>query len=220
MKAALFDMDGLILDTESIFLRAACEIGCEMGVKDLKNVSKLLLGLTKETADNLLYSYYGDDTLMLRKAMAERRLDIIKKDGIAKKKGIDEILCYLKQEGYKTAVVSSTDINTVRENLESTCLLERFDLIVGGDSVQKSKPEPDIYLYACEKLGVTPENAIGFEDSHNGIRALYAAKIKAFMILDHLPPTDEMYQKAYAVCDSLTDALDIIKKGDNYAKIR
>ncbi len=211
MKAALFDMDGLILDTESAFLRSAMIVGRDLGLKNIKDVAPLVIGVNRTVADKIFIEHYGKDGEHIHDKMLAHQYECMARDGIAKKVGIEEMLSYLKNKGIKLAVVSSTVSKIVEKEITEAGLIDYFDCIIGGESVVNGKPNPDIYLYACEKVGVSPCEAIGFEDSYNGVRALYAAGIRAFMIPDRLPPTDEMREKAYEICDTLLDALKIVK---------
>ena len=113
----------------------------------------------------------------------------------------------------KIALASSSKKETVIRQLNDAGMLDYFDEIVSGDMVEKSKPEPDIFLKACEKLGVLPQRSYAIEDSFNGIRAAYSGKLKPIMVPDILPADDEMRQKAEAVLDSLIDVADYLDKG-------
>lgn len=122
------------------------------------------------------------------------------------KKGVRELLEYLKEKQIKTAIASSTKGPLVRKHLERTGLSGYFQEIVSGDMVEKSKPEPDIYLKACEAVGVLPENAMGIEDSFNGIRAVAAAGMTAVMVPDMVQPDEEIRQ-IYDYC--VQDLLEV-----------
>ena len=211
MKAALFDMDGLILDTERAFLRSAVIVGKELGLANIEEVAPLVIGVNRTVADRIFCEHYGENGENLHQKMLAHQYECMARDGIEKKCGIEEILSFLQRKGIKLAVVSSTFSDIVKREITEAGLIDYFDCIVGGESIVNGKPNPDIYIYACEKVGVSPCEAIGFEDSYNGVRALYAAGVKAFMIPDMLPPTDEMKEKAYAICDTLLEALEIIK---------
>ena len=119
---------------------------------------------------------------------------------------VRELLEYLKEKQIKTAIASSTKGPLVRKHLERTGLSGYFQEIVSGDMVEKSKPEPDIYLKACEVVGVLPENAMGIEDSFNGIRAVAAAGMTAVMVPDMVQPDEEIRQ-IYDYC--VQDLLEV-----------
>ena len=94
-------------------------------------------------------------------------------------------------------------------------MFDYFDAIITGDMTEKGKPEPDIYLKACAEVGVAPAYAMGLEDSYNGVRAIYAAGMKAVMIPDMVQPDDEMREKSFAIKESLLDVIDIIEDINN-----
>lgn len=126
------------------------------------------------------------------------------------KAGVEELLKYLKETGYKIAIASSTRSALVKEQIEDAGLMKYFDVIVGGDQVKKSKPEPDIFLKAAELLVVKPENAYVIEDSYNGIRAAKSAHMRPIMVPDMVQPDEEMQDKAWKICDSLKDIITLI----------
>ena len=121
------------------------------------------------------------------------------------KPGIKELLVYLKENGYKVGVASSTREAVVSRQLVDAGLREYFDNLTCGDMLERSKPEPDIYLMACEKLGVKPEEAIAIEDSYNGIRSAYRAGVFPIMVPDLMHPDEEMRELAGQIFESLFD---------------
>jgi HAD superfamily hydrolase (TIGR01509 family) len=121
------------------------------------------------------------------------------------KPGVKEILTFLKDNGKKIALASSTRRQTVVNQLRDAGILDYFDEIVTGDMVSRSKPEPDIFLLACEKIGVEPERAYAIEDSYNGIRAASAGKLRPIMVPDLLPSNEEMEGLAETVLSNLID---------------
>ena len=128
------------------------------------------------------------------------------------KPGVKELLTYLKSAGVKIAIASSTKKSGVARELKQAGFLEYFDELVCGDMVEKSKPNPDIFLKAAQCLGEEPENCIVIEDSFNGIRAAHAANMFAIMVPDILPPDEEMKEKASLILDSLNDVLSYLKE--------
>ncbi|MCM1308497.1 MAG: HAD family phosphatase, partial [Butyrivibrio sp.] len=112
---------------------------------------------------------------------------------------------FLKEKGARVAIASSSRVEMVQDNLKKTGLTGFFEKIVGGNLVAHSKPNPEIYLKACELLGVNPKESYAVEDSYNGIRAAAAAGMKAVMIPDMQPPTEETNALAYKSFDSLLD---------------
>ena len=122
------------------------------------------------------------------------------------------MLKYLKDNGYKTALASSTSEGTVRRELGMAGLLDFFDFIIGGNNVTHSKPDPEIFLKAMAGLGVAPETSIVIEDSYNGVRAGHASGAFVVMVPDLLPPTDEILPLTDMVVESLTELLERIRR--------
>ena len=127
------------------------------------------------------------------------------------KPGAEELLKFLKQQGYPLAIASSTPTEIVRQELSAAGLLDYFDRIVGGDQVSRSKPNPDIFLRAAELLRTEPSRCIVIEDSFNGIRAAKAAGMRPVMVPDIVQPTDEIRQMAETVCSDLFDVIDYLR---------
>ena len=127
------------------------------------------------------------------------------------KPGVTEILDFLKAEKKKIALASSTRRETVINQLRDANILDYFDEVITGDMVQKSKPEPDIFLLACERLGVDPENAYAIEDSYNGIRSAFRGGLMPIMVPDLIPADNEMRRCAVAVIDDLEGVASYLK---------
>ena len=127
------------------------------------------------------------------------------------KPGVVELLTFLKEEGKKIPLASSTRRQTVTNQLRDAGILDFFDQVICGDMVERSKPAPDIFLKACEELGVKPERAYAIEDSYNGIRAAHAGKLHPIMVPDLLPETAEMREKAEVVLSSLLEVISYLK---------
>ena len=129
------------------------------------------------------------------------------------KAGVFELLDYLKEQGKNIALATSTRRQTVLYQLEQAGILNYFDEIITGDMVTKSKPDPEIYLMACEKIGVDPQNAFAIEDSYNGIRSAQAGGLRAIMVPDLLPADDEMKELAEVILPNLNDVIRYIGTG-------
>lgn len=131
---------------------------------------------------------------------------------LAKKQGVEELLKYLKDKGFKVGIASSTREKIVRRQISEGGLLEYFDQIVGGDMVKHSKPEPDIFLEACGRLESKPENCYVIEDSYNGIRAAHAAGMHPIMVPDLMEPTEEMKSLAEQILGSLCAVQEFLQE--------
>ena len=130
----------------------------------------------------------------------------IEENGVPVKDGVRETLQKLAEAGLKIAVASSTRREKVLRHLENAGIAQYFTAVVGGDTVTHSKPHPEIFLKACEALGVAPEDAIAVEDSHNGIRSAHAAGMAPVMVPDLLPVTEEMRELSAFVAEDMNDA--------------
>ena len=214
-KAVLFDMDGVIFDTERLYLECCGPAAEKFGFDGIEDACLQCVGLTDEATHQMLYEIYGQDAPLedffeeaVRVFMARYEAE-----GLRVKTGVREILTWLHENKIPTALASSTEIDIVKEELAGAGLDTFFDVIVGGDMAERSKPAPDIFLKAAELLGCDPSDCIVIEDSYNGIRAAAAAGTKPIMVPDLLPPTDEMRTLAVVVRTSLLDVLDDFKTG-------
>ena len=205
IQAVLFDMDGVIFDSEIKVIECWKDIAEKYGFGDIETPCYEALGTTREIAREIMLAHYGagfpydaykDEMAALFHARyGEGRLP--------KKKGVEELLQFLHMHNLKVALASSTRREVVTQELRDGGLLDYFDAVICGDMVARSKPEPDIFLKACEVLGVAPEHAVGIEDSYNGMRALAAAGITAIMVPDLKQPTDEIRALAAEVLPDL-----------------
>lgn len=205
MKTVVFDMDGVIFDTErrmKIFWQKEAE---RLGLDNIEEFYNECIGSTEQYCEQSYTDRYPNApsfhefltrTADMFTAMNER-------EGMPLKPGIRELLTFLKEQGYRVGLASSTRIALIQKELEMEQLDTYFDVIVGGDQLQHSKPAPDIYLMACEQLGVDPASAYAIEDSYNGIRSAAAAGMKAIMVPDLLPPVPEIQELCTAVLDDL-----------------
>ena len=134
----------------------------------------------------------------------------IAEDGLPVKPYAEDILKALKERGVPTALASSTRQVTVEAQLEMAGFTQYFDAVIGGDAIEHSKPAPDIYLAACEKLGVFPEKAAAVEDSFNGVRSASSAGLYTVMVPDLLQPDDEMKGLADVIAADLNEAKELL----------
>lgn len=201
----IFDMDGVLLDTERLIWRCWGETEPEFGITGTQKVLEGMFGTDQANFCRQMKKHYGEDFPYeaFHEAYRGRFFHIVDTEGMPVKTGVRELLDYLKGEGVKIGVASSTRREAVERELSSAGLLSYFDDITGGRDIAKGKPAPDIYLLACRRLGVEPENSIGIEDSYNGIRSVHAAGMVPIMVPDQLPPTAEMREMARIFPDLL-----------------
>ena len=209
-KAVVFDMDGVIFDSEKMILDIWVELGKEHNIPNVEENMYKCLGVNAVETKQIFLRAYGEDFPYDEyKAEVSRRYHAVSDGGLLPlKPGVVELLTYLKEKGYRIGLASSTREACVRQELEDARIIDYFENLTCGDMLKKSKPEPDIYLMACEKLGIVPGEAIAIEDSFNGIRSAYAAGMTPIMVPDLIPPSEEMKEKSHKIFTSLFDVRD------------
>lgn len=194
-EAFLFDMDGLIFDTEQLFMEQLAVVMKERGYELTKEIYCRSLGMTGQALKDLMCGIYGEDyPLSETGGESRKRVTMIAETvGLRVKPGIPQLLAWLREQGKRCAVVSSTESAHVKRYLELAGLSEYFDEVIGGEMVEKSKPEPDIFLLGCKCLGVKPTQSVVLEDSENGIRGAHSAGIATICIPDLKEPDESLY---------------------------
>ncbi len=214
IDAVLFDMDGLVLDTEKLYTRFWMEAANELGYPMTFEQGLGMRSLNRQAGAAKLKSYFGEsiDYDQVRSKRIELMDAFVEKEGVYLKPGIHELLDYLKKNGIKTAIATSSPIERTEKYLSSVRIEKRFDELISGYMVEKGKPEPDIYLYAAEKLGVKPENCMVLEDSPAGILAAFKAGCIPVMVPDQDEPDEDTKKLLYQKADNLVAVIDIIEK--------
>lgn len=211
----IFDMDGVIFDSERAYIAAYKKLAPKYGLNDFEVIHKACMdsiGANRQKTKEIFFSYVGHefDYLAYREDV---QVELNKNDYIIKP-GVFEIFDWLKEIGAKIALASSTREVSVRKSLGKADLVKYFDQIVCGDMVSHSKPHPEIFLKAAEKLGVEPENCYVIEDSFNGIRAAHAAGMHPIMVPDILQPDEEIRGLAEVVLPSLFEVKEYLSKAN------
>lgn len=213
IKAVIFDMDGLMIDTEKLLMRFWIESAQSFGFNMTKEDVLSIRSLAGKYTEIKLKKRFGES--FDYKSVRARRIELmnayILKNGIEKKKGLDELLIYLKENGYKTSVATATDLKRASMYLGIIDVKKYFDKIVCATMVKNGKPKPDIYLKACEELDVLPCEAIALEDSPNGIISAHDAGCKAVMVPDLSEPDEEIKSLLFERIDSLDLLIPILK---------
>lgn len=206
--AVIFDMDGVIFDSEIKVIECWEELAERDGLKNIREPLNQCLGVTRDMSRGIMKAFYGETFPYDEYAKEASVLFHSRYDGgrLPVKPGARELLTGLKASGKKLALASSTRRKSVEQELGDARLLPFFDRVICGDMVTRSKPAPDIFLRACEETGVSPDRAYAIEDSYNGIRSAAAGGLRPIMVPDLMPPTEEMRRLSEAVLMDLHEA--------------
>lgn len=214
VKAVIFDMDGLMVDTEPVGNMICVQAHQKFGYEITQEMLFDLIGRNAHSAKEYYLQVFGKDYPYQQIREESKRLheEYYQKHEIAVKPGLYELLDYLKKSGIKMAVASSTVTSRVISNLERIHVLPYFDHVIGGDQIVHGKPAPDIFLKALELLQVEHDQALVLEDSKNGILASYHAHIPVICIPDIVKHTKETIEKTYKVLNRLDQVIDEVEK--------
>jgi HAD superfamily hydrolase (TIGR01509 family) len=212
--AVIFDMDGVIFDSERATMYCWLELARKYNIENLEEHFLACTGTTNQRTREIMLEAYGEDFPYDTFAKEASVMFHKKYDGgkLPMKSGVKALLEYLRDQGKKIALASSTRKQTVVNELRDAGIIDYFDEIVTGDMVTHSKPHPEIFLLACEKVGVKPENAYAIEDSYNGIRSAAAGGLRPIMVPDLLPANEEMKHLAETVLVSLDEVVEYFDK--------
>lgn len=219
-KAVIFDMDGVIFDSERLYMECCCEAAEIFGISDIESTVHACIGLTTQKTHELYLNKYGKDFPIdeFWKEATGRFAQKTKGGLLPVKKGARELLEMLYEKNIPTALASSTKTETIIRELIAADLFGYFKTIVGGDMVSKSKPEPDVFLFAAERAGFAPEECIIIEDSFNGVRAARAAGGYVIMVPDLVQPDEEIRSLADRVEPSLDDVRELFLRQNCFSE--
>lgn len=212
IEAVIFDMDGTLHDTETVFHAAWRKAAAIWDVPDIETTLADCTGRNMAGIAQYWRAKYETPSYEEFFEARHRFFEEMTADGIPVKEGAMELLSYLKERGYKIALATSTRRSGAEQHLKDTGMDGFFDVVMTGNDVENGKPAPDIFLRAAEGLGVDPQNCIGVEDSFNGIRGLYAAGIKPVMVPDITQPTAEIRQLLWAECRTLSALIPLLER--------
>ena len=212
IRGVLFDMDGLVLDTESLYSRFWMEACHFYGFPMTYPQSLCMRALNAQLGEAKLKEFFGDtfDYPTVRSKRIELMERYVDECGVDLKPGIRELLQWMQENGIPGAIASSSPVPRIRKHLAFHGLDGAFTALCSARDVARGKPEPDIYLYAAATLGFAAEECLALEDAPSGIRSAVSAGCLTVMIPDQDQPTEEMKQLLYAKADSLADVIDIL----------
>jgi HAD superfamily hydrolase (TIGR01509 family) len=213
VEAVIFDMDGLLIDTEAVYIKAYMAGAAIMGVEMPLAFCHSMIGTPSPECDRMIQEFFGpafplDDFNGHVNGHAHRLLEA----GVPVKPGAAELLAFLSERGLPLAVATSSSRRTTERHLGRAGLLGHFHALATRDDVVRGKPHPDIHLEAARRLGAAPERCLAFEDSNTGLTAAHAAGTMAIMVPDIMAPTDESRGKCLAVLPDLHAALGLLRK--------
>lgn len=214
IKYVIFDKDGTLIDTEPLFYESWYTVGDKWGLPEMReNYYPNIAGKSVPLSIKFLNETYGED-FDAEGFMAER-LGMVNKlleGNIEFKSGCTELLDFLRSQGIKIAIATSTASDIAKPNVHRLGLCEKVDAVVYGDEIKLGKPHPDIFLEAGRRIGAVPEETLVVGDSSFDMIGAHRAGMIPVMVIDHNPPSEEAEPLCYKVFESLFDVIDLVKK--------
>lgn len=212
IKGVIFDMDGTLFDTEYVNDIVMEEVLADYGYEMPEGLLNNLRCTGTQEEQRILKETFGEnfEYQEIRNIRVKKMRKYYEDNGIPKKPGVEEILEHFKKKGYPMAVASASTIDNVKHNLQISGLADYFDVVMGGDLVENSKPHPEIFITAAQKLGLKPEETIAIEDSPNGIRSASGAGCLTIMVPDIVPADDELKSLSQVVLPSLHEVIPYV----------
>lgn len=210
LKAVLFDMDGLIFDTESIYKLSWQYAASEQNLDLSDDFYQQFIGVQDPECERILAEHFQNALDLSRyKQVRDDHFHRLRSNGIAFKPGFDPLFQDIKRRGLATAIVTSSHLAEVKFNFATSDYLPQFDLVITAEDVERGKPYPDCYQMAHTRLGLAAEECLVLEDSNNGVKAALAAGCPVVMVPDLLPPQAEIIDKM-TVVESLEQLIPLL----------
>lgn len=212
IKAVIFDLDGTLIDTERIYKEVWPKALRDMGIEMRMEHYYAMRSLGRPFAPLKMKEWYGEDfdynkARKIRKGYFEA---YIAEHGIDKKPGTIELLEYLHGKGIVTAIATATDIERATQYMTMAGINGYFDKVISATMVKEGKPSPDVYIYACQQLGLSPEECVAVEDAPNGIKSAFSAGCNVIMVPDQTGLTEELAPMLVACVDNLGEIRELI----------
>lgn len=207
IEAVIFDMDGVLIDTERVSFESYKKILKEYNYDISHEFYLTLLGRNVPSIKSIFAETYGSDFPFdeIYPKKSKLATETVDKNGVIIKEGAHELIDYLKDNKYKIAVATSTRKERAHKLLSEIGVMDKVDYIICGDQVENSKPDPEIFLKAAKGLDVEPEACVVIEDSEAGILAANSANMKGFNVPDMKMPDDNMKRLAFKICANLIE---------------
>ncbi len=213
IRAVIFDLDGTLIDTEKYYRVCWPASLAEFGYHMSDEQTLSLRSLGRPFAPARLKGWFGEDFDYDRVRQRRKELfdQCLEREGLRCRPGAHALLKRLRQEGYTTAVATATDPERTDNYLKRTGLDGYFDKVISAAMVAEGKPSPDVYLYACEELGLRPAECLAVEDAPNGVLSAFRAGCRVVMVPDQTEADEEIRQYLYAVADSLEEIYGLLQ---------
>ena len=213
VDAVIFDLDGTLTDTEKFYQIAWPESLAHFGYTMEPWMALEVRSLGKPFAEQRFREWFGDDFPFwdIRSYRKDLIADMLAENGIPLKPGAEELLKWLRREGITIALATANNLEKAEEKLELAGILPYFDRIICAEMVERGKPAPDIYQFACSQLQLPPERTFAVEDSPNGVISAYEAGCKVIMVPDLTEPDEELNKMLYACVKTLGDIPGLVK---------
>ncbi|HEX3039995.1 MAG TPA: HAD family phosphatase [Caproiciproducens sp.] len=214
IEAVVFDMDGILFDTERLWGEAWKHASTKLGCTDASVLKPKAMGMNWTQLKQFFYESLGPDFPYeeYMKLAMEDMAENIEKNGLPVKPGLYELLDYLKRNGYKIAVATSTERMRAMKYFGKAGIKDYFDGILCGDMVEIGKPDPDIYLKAAALIQIEPQKCMALEDSPNGLISANRAGMKTVMVPDTVEPTAELTKLLFACVPSLKEVIPLLEQ--------
>jgi len=215
IRGVIFDMDGLLLDTEALYIKAWPPVGEMIGIPITAEVAQKTVGHCAKATEAVFQDYYGKGFTLERSIPIIRKwiTDYVAEHGLEVKPGVRELVELLRSRSIPMAIGSSNIQRNVQMYLEEAKLLSYFDTIVTADLVERPKPAPDIFLKAAENLGLAPAQCLVFEDSPIGVEAAHTAGCNVIVVPDLIEPCEMTRSRVLRVLGSLEEAWSLFVRG-------
>lgn len=214
LKLVIFDMDGLLFDTERPSYKAMNRSMKAYGFDFSLDIYKRMIGINDQASKNIIKEVWGSNNPIeqIFKRYDREFKNILETEGITVKAGALKLLDWLDEKNFKKCIASSSSRNTIANYLSMAGLTNQFDFYVSGEEVDNGKPAPDVFLEACRRADEIPSSAIVFEDSLHGLRAATKAGIPCIIVPDLIETNEQMRRDAYRIVSNLKEAINVLER--------